>query len=228
MAALSSATTYQVVQSALIHLNDEMGLNWPDNRILPKFQEAHRELRNELILNGIPVIHEVSAVLSVPANTTDLTTIAAYPTNIIIPIWMKERQVGQTDRDFTDMQQMSFIPNEQQQTTLNYWSWIGEKIKLLGATIATEVQLRYQKEITAPVEVNETVGAYLAETFLSYRTAALCAASIKDYEQSEYLGAIAQKNLDTVIGINVKGLQNLPVRRIPYHRRYGSGRSWWW
>lgn len=228
MAALAPATTFQCLESARIHLNDEMGLMWPDNRLLPKFQEAHRELKNELILNGIPVVHEVSVVLTVPAGTTDLTTVTNYPSDMLIPIWLKERQVGQQNVDFTDMVQVSFIPNTQQEVYLNYWAWIEEKIMLLGAINATEVQIRYTRELTVPVEVNDTVGVLLGETFLSYRTSALAALSVKDYDQASALDSIAKDNLLNVITFNVKGLQNIPGRRRPYHRRYRNGNNWFW
>src|ERR1035437_6370810 len=121
MAALQSATAFQVLESARIHLNDEIGLIWTDNRLLPKLQEAHRELKNELLLNGIPVIYEVSVVLSVPALTTDLTTVTNYPSDLLSPIELKERSVGGQNIDFTGMSQVNFIPNSQQATTLNYW-----------------------------------------------------------------------------------------------------------
>ena len=228
MAALAPATTFQCLESARIHLNDEMGLMWPDNRLLPKFQEAHRELKNELILNGIPVVHEVSVVLTVPAGTTDLTTVTNYPSDMLIPIWLKERQVGQQNVDFTDMVQVSFIPNTQQEVYLNYWAWIEEKIMLLGAINATEVQIRYTRELTVPVEVNDTIGVLLGETFLSYRTSALAALSVKDYDQASALDSIAKDNLLNVITFNVKGLQNIPGRRRPYHRRYRNGNNWFW
>lgn len=228
MAALTPITTDQVLESARIHLNDEMGLLWPDNRLLPKFQEAHRELKNELILNGIPVIHEVSVVLIVPTNTTDLTTVTNYPTDMLIPIELLERQVGGTNVDFTQMTQVDFLPNVQQDTTLNNWAWIQEKIVLLGALNANEVKIRYTREMTVPLEVNTTIGVLLGETFLSYRTSALAALSVKDYDQAQALDLIAKANLLNVITFNVKGLQNLPVRRRPYHRRYRNGNNWFW
>lgn len=228
MAQLAQATTFQVLESARIHLNDEMGLLWPDNRLLPKCQEAHRELKNELILNGIPITHEVSAILTVPAGTTDLTTVTNYPSDMLIPIWMKERQVGQQNVDFTDMVQASFIPNTQQEIYLNYWAWIEEKIILLGALNDVQVELRYMREIAVPVEVNSPIGVLLGESFLSYRTAALAALSIKDYQQAQALDMIAKDNLLNVITFNVKGLQNIPGRRRPYHRRYRNGNNWFW
>ena len=228
MAALAPVTTFQVLESARIHLNDEMALQWPDNRLLPKFQEAHRELKNELILNGIPVVHEVSVILTVLAGVTDLTTIANYPADLLIPIWLKERQVGGTAVDFTDMTQVNFIPDVQQEQTLNNWCWIGEKIITIGALSDREVQIRYDRDLTFPIQVNDTIGVLLGETFLSYRTSALAALSVKDYDQAQALDSIAKANLDNVIAFNVKGLQNLPGRRRPYHRRYRAGNNWFW
>lgn len=228
MAALTPVTTFQCLESARIHLNDEMGLNWPDNRLLPKFQEAHRELKNELILNGIPVIHEVSAIITVVAGTTDLTTATNYPSDLLIPIWLKERQVGGQLVDFTDMTQVNFLPDVQQEIFLNNWSWIGEKILTNGALIDREVQIRYSRDLSFPLEVNTTIGVMLGETFLSYRTSALAALSIKDYDQAQALDLIAKANLQNVIAFNVKGLQNLPARRQPYHRRYRNGNNWFW
>jgi len=228
MSAQVSVTSFQVLESARIHLNDEMGLLWPDNRLLPKLQEAHRELKNELILNGIPVVHEVSVVLTVPANTTDLTTVTNYPSDMLIPIWLKERQVGQQNVDFTDMLQVSFIPNTQQEVYLNYWAWIQEKIILLGALNVTQVQIRYNRDLNFPIQVNDTIGVLLGETFLSYRTSALAALSVKDYDQANALDAIAKGNLYNIIAFNVKGLQNIPGRRRPYHRRYRNGNNWFW
>lgn len=228
MAALAPATTFQVLESARIHLNDEMGLLWPDNRLLPKFQEAHRELKNELILNGIPVIHEVSVILTVVAGISDLTTIANYPSDLLIPINLKERQVGGQLVDFTDMTQVNFLPDVQSDITLNSWTWLNEKILVSAATQNNEVQIRYTREMTVPIQVNDNIGVLLGESFLSYRTSALAALSVKDYDQATALDLIAKDNLQNVIAFNVKGLQNIPARRRPYHRRYRNGSNWFW
>jgi len=229
MAALAPVTTFQCLESARIHLNDEMGLLWPDNRLLPKFQEAHRELKNELILNGIPVVHEVSSpIITVTAGTTDLTLATNYPSDLLIPIWLKERQVGGQLVDFTDMTQCNFLPDVTPDETLNNWSWIGEKIVTNGALTDREIQIRYDKDLTFPIQVNDTIGVLLGETFLSYRTSALAALSVKDYDQATALDAIAKDNLLSIITFNVKGLQNIPGRRRPYHRRYRSGSNWFW
>src|SRR5258708_4690189 len=97
-------------------LNDDDANNWPDHRLYTKAVLAFEELEAELIIAGIPIINSVSVILTVPAvtiddNNLDLSTVTGYPTDMILPIWMKERQVGQQNRDFIDMVEVDFIPN---------------------------------------------------------------------------------------------------------------------
>jgi hypothetical protein len=92
---MADALAGQVLDSARVHLNDVGKTIWPDSVLLPFLQEAHRELRVEVVLNGIPVTNEVTGVLSVPAQTTDLSSVVGYPLDMIVPIWLKERQVGE-------------------------------------------------------------------------------------------------------------------------------------
>jgi hypothetical protein len=216
------ATAAQVLDSARAHLDDFQGTLWTDPRLLPMLQEAHRELQAKLLLNGLQIMNEVTPVLTVPALTTNFSLVTGYPTDLVEPIWMKERQVGQLNEDFADMQEVDFIPNVRQSTELVWWCWQEEKIIFLGATNNVEVQLRYRRYLTTPLTVNDTIGVLLGENHLSYRTASLASNSVgrprKDLE-----GA-AQSNLDIVIRAAVKELQNLPAKRRPYHRGRGRNR----
>jgi len=219
---MPDALAGQVLDSARVHLNDVGKTIWPDSVLLPFLQEAHRELRTVVILNGIPVINEVTAVLSVPAQTTDLSTVAGYPTDMIVPIWMKERQVGQTNTDFIDMTSRDFVPNINMDVWLFWWCWREEKIFLVGSLNAEEVQLRYRRTLATPTTISSSVGWLNAENYLSYRTAALACQSIGELEKHDKLSATAGINLDIVIRLNVKQMQGLPARRRPYHRRYSN------
>lgn len=224
---LPGIPAYKVLDSARTHLNDENGYNWTDARLFPKLVEAHRELQAELLLAGIPVIDAVSTIITVPAapddNTqVDLSTIAGYPTNIIVPIWMKERQVGQQNVDFVDMREVDFLPSITKGAQLQYWCWIGEVILLLGAVNNTQVQLRYRAGIPIPQNVNDSIGFLMGEIFLSYRTAALAAGAIGDKELKAFLTAESKSNLDKIVRLNIKQRQNLPAKRRPYHRRETS------
>lgn len=219
---MPDATAGQAVTSAQAHLNDRAGTIWPFSVLLPFLQEAHRELRAQVILNGIPVIDEVTASITVPIGTTDLTTCVSYPTDMIVPIWMKERPFGETNSDYVDMIKRDFIPNADQTTWLIWWSWRGEKIYLLGSLIAEQVQLRYRRQIPTPVSTGDSLGWLQAENYLSYRTAALACNSIGEMEKGSGLTEQANVNLDTIIRLNVKEIQGMPARRRPYHRRYAN------
>ncbi len=219
---MADALAGQVLDSARVHLNDVGATIWGNTVLLPFLQEAHRELRVEVVLNGIPVIDEVTGVLSVPAQTTDLSTVTGYPTDMIVPIWMKERQVGGNEDDFIDMTPRDFVPNIQMDIWLFWWVWRREKIFLVGSLNAEEVQLRYRRQLTTPTTINSSVGWLNAENFLSYRTAALACNSIGEVEKATGLSQTAMINLDKVIRLNVKQMQGLPARRRPYHRRYSN------
>ena len=223
------ALAYQVLTSARTYLNDDDATLWPDARLLPKLQEAHRELALRLLLNGVPVTNALTAVLTVPANTVDgqnvdMSTVSGYPTDIVEPIWLKERTVGQTNQDFVDMTEVDFLPNLQKSTELVWWTWFQEKIFLLGALNDVQVQLRYRRGLTTPITVNDPIGVLYGELFLSRRTAAIAVESTgKDAARALNLTQEANNHFDTIRRAAIKEMQNLPARQRPYHR--GRGRS---
>jgi hypothetical protein len=209
-----------VMMSARTHLNDDSAINWPDPNLLPKLQEAFRDLRLELELNGIQVIDEVSADLTVPTNTTDLSTVTNYPTDMITPIWMKEKQVGETDAFLISMTPIDFIPNVDQDITLNWWSWQMNTIKLLGALNPVVVQLRYRRDLLVPKLNSDSLSVIMGESYLSYRTAAIAFASVKDFASADRMDARAEMNKGKLIQFFTNyEKQLLPAKRQPYHRR---------
>ena len=224
-----SATAGQVLDSARTHLNDDNAINWQDTRLFPKLQEAYREMMASLLYSGVPLVHQVNNIMTVPAmsvddDNVDLSTIAGYPTDMIIPVWIKERSPGQLDTDFVDMTEVDYIPNITKSTDqLVWWSWMGQTIWVLGALTDVEIQIRYNKNLTPPVTVNDPIVVTQGETFLSYRTAALAAGSSGNTQLNQFLSTQADRNLLTVVNISVKQLQNLPAKRRAYHR--GRGRS---
>jgi hypothetical protein len=224
-------------------LNDDEAVNWPDYRLHTKAIIAFEELEAELIVAGIPIIQSVSQVLNVPLtsvpeyhqqpgnqdepNTTytfDLSTVPNYPQDMILPIWMKERQVGQRDADFVDMIEVDFIPNIDLDIYLHYWCWQGNKILLRGALCQTQVQLRYQKYLTVPNINTDSVIVPLGQMYLGNRIAALAYQSSGNRQMWEDLSSIANVNLARILDMNIKELQDLPAKRRPYHRGYGRNK----
>jgi len=214
------ALTDDVLMAARTHLNDDSAINWPDSRLMPKFQEAFRDLQLSLELNGIQVLNEVTADLTVNAGVTDLTTVTGYPIDLITPIWLKEKQVNEDDSFLTSMTPVDFIPNVDQDITLNWWSWQSNKILLLGALVAVMVQLRYRRKLVVPTLNSQDIGVIQGETFLSYRTAAIALGSIKDYQGRDEMNSQANMRLgDLMAFLTNHESQMLLAKRQPYHRR---------
>jgi hypothetical protein len=214
------ATQDDVLMAARTHLNDDSAINWPDNRLQVKFQEAFRDLQLALELNGIQILNEVTADLTVPTNTTDMSLVTGYPTDMISPTWLKEHQVGETDAFFISMTPVDFIPNVQQDITLNWWSWQMDKIVLLGALNPVIVQLRYRRKLAIPTLNSQDIGIIQGETFLSYRTAAIALGSVKDYKGRDEMNAQAQARLNDLMAYyTTHETQMLTAKRQPYHRR---------
>lgn len=219
---MADATAGQAVTSALAHLNDMGQSIWNFNVLLPFLQEAHRELRAQVILNGIPVINEETAQLTVPINTTDLSTVSGYPTDMIVPIWMKEKQINDDYEDYVDMSPRDFLPTVDQDVWLYWWCWRRETILLIGSLNEENVLLRYRRQIPTPQASGDSLGWLQAENYLSYRTAALACNSIGEIQKGEMLTNQANINLDMVIRLNIKQVQTMPARKRPYHRRYAN------
>lgn len=218
------ANTSVALDTARTLLNDDAGTLWTDAVLLPKLKEAHREMQTKLVLAGIPVIKAATAVLSVPANTTDLTSVVGYPTDLIEPTWLKERTPGQQERDFVDMTEVADVPNLNPTTELIYWCWIGEKILLLGAVVNRDVKIRYMKGITVPVAGTSPIGFLFGESYLGHRTAALSASSVGNKTAHDELTQEANMKFQEIVALNIKGGQNLPARKRPYHRGHGRSR----
>jgi hypothetical protein len=222
-----------VLYRARTHLNDDDGSNWPDPRLIPKAQQAFEELEAELYLAGIPIINSQNAIFTVPAYDInanngvplDLSTLPAYPKDLILPLSMKERAVGDQWRDFVDMIETDFTPITTIDRNLRYWTWYQGKIIVMGCLQDRQVLLRYQRFLPIPGLNTDSVIVPLGQLHLSYRTAALAALSQPMMRQLGMdLDQRAQINLDKIVRMNIKQQQNLPTKRRPYHRGYGRNR----
>jgi hypothetical protein len=224
---VNAALTLDIARSLM---NDNTKSNWPDSRIFPKLQLAYRDMMTVLLLNGIPLVHQVSTIITVPGSTidgsvTDLSTLEGYPTNMVVPIWMKERTVGESNIDFVDMTKCDFLPNTQQsQDELIWWCWAQQTITVIPAYTDVQVQLRFNGTLQPPQVNTDSIIVILGETYLGYRTAALCMASVGNGGAATSLDSMAAMNLDNVVRLNVKEIQDLPAKRGPYHRGRGRNR----
>lgn len=215
-----------VLSQARTLLNDDGALNWPDPKLIPKVQQAFNQMQADLLIAGIPIINAVSVIMTVPLlatddSTVDLSTVSGYPVDMIMPMEMKERAVGEHQQDFVDMLEVDFIPQIERETKLRYWTWYQQTIVVRGATAANQVMLRYQRLLSLPNLNTDNTSVILSELYLSYKVAALASLASRDLAIADKLDAIANVNLYKIVQMNVKTLQNLPTRRRPYHRGKG-------
>jgi hypothetical protein len=212
-------------------LNDEEAANWPDQKLIKKARFAFEELEAELLLNDVPLLHQNIIKMTVPGispptpdTDLDLSTLPGYPSDMILPIWLKERMLHESRENFVDMVETSYVPNVTIDTALRYWTWRNGRIYLLGALLDSEIQIRYQSLLPTPNINTDTVFVPLAQLYLSFRTAALVCVTLKDKAGKDDFNAEAQFQLDRIMRINVKQMQNIPAKRRPYHRGLGRTR----
>ena len=212
-----------------VYLNDRGKQIWSDTLLLPHLQEAYRDLVLALTLNGLSILKEKSSAITVNVGDTSLT----LPADFYEPIRLRERDFSSSNPDdYIDMIQTDFPSDTNPDVTLRMWSYNQQVIKLIGATTKRSVLLFYLGGLTVPSSSASDLIFALAENFLAPQTAAYAAGSTGNlalasqllYIPDIQLGVSGGK-LSQIIRINVKNMQGLPVRRIPYHRAIRTKRS---
>lgn len=218
---------YQVMDSSAALLNDRALSNFTYAAQMPYLNMALRELKELCELNNIPVSNKSEIDIEVPAGSTTIEFNAlapepALPVDLIEPLELYERNSG-TTQDFIPMTRTQFLPTYNTQVSnLIYWSWLGQKIKLIGATNDIEVRIDYTKDIFPTiVDKDESIDMINAQSFLQYRTASLCAEFIgENKERADTLNQYSLLSLDRVLGIGIKGGQSIATRRRPFNQTH--------
>lgn len=194
--------------SAAVYLDDATKSRWTFAVLLPYLRSAYGELQSALESNDLPPLYEVSAVISVPANTTDLT----LPADFILPIRLEERAVGETR--WQRMDELSWEPDEDRTDRLRVWIFREGKVQLLGATTTREVRLRYTRSLNTISTENTTLEISNAKEFLAARTAGLAASfGGRATERGTEANLRADGFKVDIIGTLSKRMQDKPVRR---------------
>lgn len=193
----------QALKSARTYLNDDNGTVWTDAALIPKAQEAHRELQATLWTAGSPSVRAVSAPITIPLGTVALG--ALTPTDLVTPIFLYEAST--ILEDWVSMTEVMFFPRPVVQgLTLIYWSWQNEQILFVGATADRRIVVQYRKLITIPSAIGDPIGITFGELYIAPRTAAIAVGSVGNKESYDVMTALANENLAKVILSN-RGLQ---------------------
>jgi hypothetical protein len=208
-------------------LNDTARTIYTYTAVLPYLQIAMQELQEHFELNNIPVTQLSSALINIPAGTTQIiyngVGVPKLPDDMIEPAQLWERQEGIDP--YVPMSRRDYIPHQLEGILtgkFSFYVWENQIIKFLPANRDNDIKIDYVKDIfTALVDENSVINVINAATFLEYRTAGLCAEFIeRNINNSNSLNTYAVMALDRATGIGVKSKQTILTRRKPFRAAY--------
>ena len=194
----------QVLATARTYLNDDNATQFPDPVLIPKVQEAHRELQEELWAIGSPIVR--GAVLaSYTVGGVRLDAPAFPPTDLLCPFMLWENASGSTiiTPGWQPMTEAFYIPlGTAPGNTLGFWVWQQEAVLLAGSTANRAVVVWYRRQINIPVLATDVIGILFGESYLAARTAAIAAGTVGSKDTYEAMTALSKENLAKVIAAN--------------------------
>lgn len=226
MATVDLVASTVLAKSATL-LNDTARTVYTYIAVLPYLQIALQELQEHFELNNIPSTQLSSALINIPAGTTQIIFngigVPTLPSDMIEPMQLWEREAGIDP--YVPMSRRDYIPHQFEGTLTSKFSffiWENNAIKFLPANRNNDVKIDYIKDIfTALVDENSLINCINGATFLEYRTAALCAEFIeRNQSNANALNVYAIMALDRATGIGVKSKQTIHSRRRPFRAAY--------
>lgn len=192
-----AVTALVALTTARTLLNDDAASLWTDVALIPKLQQAFRELEAKLRINAASIMRK-TVVNNVSAHGTTYTAL----TDIIEPIRLWEKAVGDPDTSYVQMTEQDPLANNVEATTLIYWQWDGALINFIGASANRTVKLTYWRTLAEPAASSDSLFFINAELYLAPRTAALAAGSVGEKDKFEAMTAVAEGNIELVIQAN--------------------------
>jgi len=222
-------TALSVAQRAAALCNDSAQQVYTFTALLPYLNQALQELQEIFELNEIPCTQTASAVLNVPAGTSEITfepdtpdpDVDYLPDDLVEPQLLWERPEGIDP--FIPMTRLNVLPLQQSGVEINQlvnYVWEDQKIKFLPANQDNDVKMNYIKTLFAEItEATDTISIINSQSFLQYRTAGLAARFIgENPTRAQDLDGDASLALDRVTGIGTKGRQSIFTRRRPFRQ----------
>jgi hypothetical protein len=184
-----------VLATARTLLNDDAAANWTDAALIPKAQQAHKELQIKLRRAAAPVM-KTNYVEVLAANATAFAT---PPADLVAPIQLWETSSGGAANTYALMTESDPLPNVVPTTTLIWWAWVEEVVTFIGSSAIRQVKMVYWRRLPIPAVNTDLVGFLDAELYLAPRCAALAAGSVGQAAEMQALTAIADGSLGEVI-----------------------------
>lgn len=200
-------------------LNDPGNATYTQTLLLPHIQNAWKRLEMGFMENDLAYTEEMSAKMDIPLNTLVLDDSSApvIPVDLIHVFNIWEKPDNATVDEYVQMIEVDYLPNRLQDTNLTEWQWREGAIYFVGATVAVDIKISYEKHLIAITAANVNIYMMETELYLAAQTAAFAALILGgNAELSASHQAIADDQYKRIINNRVKAEQNLPVRRRAY------------
>jgi len=222
-------TAKEVMDSSAALLNDKNLTIFTYASQIPFLNIALDDLQEVLQANNVAITNQTNTSVVV---TAGVLTIGggggdpALPNGLIEIQRLWERLNGSSD-DYIPMVRKEFLPLSVTQTTsLIYWAWMDQVIKFIGATSDRQIRIDYIGNVIPKIaDENDNIDILGSLSFLTYRTASLCAQYVGENEKrAGLLNAEANSSIDKLLSINTKSRQAITTRRRPFMAGYKSRR----
>jgi hypothetical protein len=211
-------------------LNDPAKTDYTYSAQLIYLNMAIDELVEGLEESNVSPTNSKSAIIQIPVGSSQITptesaVLPHYPVDLVEIQEIGERLSGTTD-SFVKMGRKEFLDILPAGNSLLFWVWEDQIIKFNqnGALTVRDVQIKYVKQgIAQAIDEHSVIGTINARSYLSYKTAAICAAFIAENEtRAEVLNDQAEKAMERMTGISNKGRQQMATRHRPFRASYKS------
>jgi hypothetical protein len=210
-------------------LNDPNQSQYTNSVCLPMLNLALDELQELFELNGIPTTNETSAAITIKAgvNRLGFDTTPALPSDLIElqQVWESPSGLNR----WSPVDKRDFIPHYIEDGTalaqFLIYAWEHGRIVLVAANQDNDLKIDYTASLfNTPIQlkdVNVNLPFTNVKTYLEYKTGALCAMFIAENpERAGALDSLAGTALERALGIPIKGMQSIVVRRKPFRASY--------
>ena len=216
-------TSGVVMDGAAALLNDPSKTVYTYTKQLPYLNLALQTLQEYFELNDVPVTQDATTAIEVASGVTviDFSTTPALPNDFVEPKMMWERQHGIDP--YVPMTRLDVLPLDQEGVECNqliWYVWESQQLRFLASNQDNDIKVNYTKKLFVALTDtggNDTISVINAQTYLQYKTAALCAIYLAENPtRGQELESEAEPALDRALGITTKSRQAITTRHRPF------------
>jgi len=195
---MAAKTAQTALDTARTLLNDDAAVTWTNAVLLPKMNEAFRELQQKLTLSDASLM-QTTSVSTVNAGTSSLVI-----ASIKEPIRLWEKFTADPNDSYAIMTERYILPNRASgvEERLREWQWDGVQLNFISAITNRSVKVFYWQEFADLASGASSLQFIDAELYLAPRTAALMASIVGEEGRPKEWNDLAMSNLQQIILAN--------------------------